>query len=174
MTRVPGRVLRVAGAVGERVSEVAVWAIVALVFLQVVFRYLLGIGLSWPDEMARYLHIVIVFLCLGQVTRDGRHIRIDILSRRFGGAVGVALQRFALFFGAVVLAVGAGHIMLRIGGLRTPAAGMPIFLFFLPVVLGFGMVALEAARQVLAGSAAAGGDGPSGPAREAVPGGDAP
>jgi TRAP-type C4-dicarboxylate transport system permease small subunit len=135
-------------ALGERASWLAIWAIVLLVFSQVFFRYVLNIGLSWPDEMARYFHIVIVFLCLGGVTRQNRHIRIDVISRRFAGPAYDIFQLFVLFFSAVVLTVGAVHVMVRVGHLRTPAAGMPIFLFILPALLGFVMVAFDCVRKL--------------------------
>ena len=154
--------LSFAQSLGERISLLAIWAIVALVFFQVFFRYVLGIGLAWPDEMARYFHILIVFLCLGSVTRDDRHIRIDILSRRLASEAIDVFLLFTLFFTAVVLVAGAAHVMTRIGGLRTPAAGMPIFLFFLPVLIGFAMVALGCVRQLLAPARDAGGPEPGG------------
>jgi TRAP-type transport system small permease protein len=135
---------------GERLSWVAIWGIVVLVFFQVVFRYVLNIGLSWPDEVARYLHILVVFLCLGTVTRGSRHIRIDVLSRHFAGPADSVFRLFVLFFTSVVLTAGATGIIIRIGHVRTPAAGMPIFLFFLPALLGFAMVALDCVRKLFA------------------------
>jgi len=56
------RVIRKTEAAGEIVATLALWGIVVLIFFQVFFRYVLQTGLSWPDELARYFHIVVVFL----------------------------------------------------------------------------------------------------------------
>lgn len=142
-------VLNKAESWGDKLSWFALWGIVILVFFQVFFRYLLNIGLSWPDEIARYFHILIVFLSLGYVTRQDRHIRIDIFSQKINSVVNKIFTLFIVFFSSVVMVLGAIAIISRIGNLRTPAAQMPIYLFFLPVLLGFGMVLLEALRKLI-------------------------
>ncbi len=141
------RVIRLTEDAGEIVAALALWGIVLLVFLQVFFRYVLQAGLSWPDELARYFHIVVVFLTLGAVARRQQHIRIDFFRRKLQSAV---LDRFSLLIevgAAVVLAGGAIEIIRRLGGFRTPAVEMPLALFFLPPAVGFTIMALESGRR---------------------------
>jgi TRAP-type C4-dicarboxylate transport system permease small subunit len=137
---------------GELVACLALWGIVALVFFQVLFRYILQTGLSWPDELARYLHIVVVFLTLGIVSRHRQHIRIGFFRRKLRSGV---LDRFSLLIeigAAVILAAGAIEIIRRLGGFRTPATEMPLALFFLPPAVGFAFMALESGRMWFAPS----------------------
>lgn len=134
---------------GEKAASVALWGIVGLIFFQVLFRYLLKVGLPWPDEMARYFHILVVFLCLGQVTRRGRHIRIDLVRQRLTGKAVERLFLLIQLIVSLVLVAGAIDIVARIGATRTPAANMPLVLFFLAPMVGFALVALESARKLL-------------------------
>jgi len=131
---------------GELVAALALWGIVALVFFQVLVRYVLLTGLSWPDELARYFHIAVVFLALGAVTRRQQHIRIEYFRRRLRSP---ALDRLSLLIevgAAVVLAGGAMEIIRRLGGFRTPAMEMPLALFFFPTAFGFTLMAIESGR----------------------------
>lgn len=144
------RLVRLTEDAGEKVACLALWGIVCLIFGQVFCRYVLKTGLSWPDELARYFHIMVVFLALGGVSRQRQHIRIDYFRAKLPG---VALDRLSLLIeliAAIVLAGGAVEIIRRLGSFRTPAAGMPLALFFLPTLVGFVLMALESARQFLA------------------------
>lgn len=144
------RVIRKTEAAGEIVATLALWGIVVLIFFQVFFRYVLQTGLSWPDELARYFHIVVVFLTLGAVSRRQQHIRIDFFRRKVPSG---ALTRLSLLIetgAALILAAGAIEIVRRLGTFRTPAMNMPLALFFLPAAVGFGLMALESGRRFLA------------------------
>lgn len=143
------KLLDIAESLGEKAAYVAIWGIVALVFGQVLFRYLLEVGLPWPDEMARYFHIVAVFLCLGGLTREDRHVRIDLFRKKFRDKPADRIFVLIQLITSVVLVAGAVDIVVRIGTLRTPAAHMPLALFFLPAILGFALVAIESARKLL-------------------------
>jgi TRAP-type C4-dicarboxylate transport system permease small subunit len=143
------KILDTVETASEVVAYVALWGTAILVFLQFLFRYFFGIGLPWPDEMARYLHILVVFLCLGRLTREELFIRIDLFRRRLSGKR--AEQAFLLIqlVMSVLLMAGGIDLIARIGSLRTPAVHMPLALFFLPAVVGFALVAIESAWKLL-------------------------
>ena len=142
--------IRKTEAAGEVVAAAALWGIVVLIFFQVFFRYVLKTGLSWPDELARYFHIVVVFLTLGAVSRRQQHIRIDFFRRKVPSG---ALDRLSLLIetgAALILAAGAIEIVRRLGTFRTPAMNMPLALFFIPAAVGFGLMAFESGKRFLA------------------------
>lgn len=96
------------------VVEVAMIAafigMLAVMFIQVVSRYALAIGVPWTDETSRFLYIAQIFLGAAIAQRYGAHIRItiflDMLSerpRRFFDALGdllVLVISAALIYGA--------------------------------------------------------------------------
>jgi C4-dicarboxylate transporter DctM subunit len=68
---------------------------VVVTVTQVFFRYVLNASLSWPEEMARWAFIWLVFIgmALG-VQRDG-HISLDVLRRKLRGSWQTVLTLFA-------------------------------------------------------------------------------
>jgi C4-dicarboxylate transporter DctQ subunit len=134
----------------ETLACLALWGIVAVLFLQMFFRYVVKTGLSWPDELARYLHIVVVFVTVGAVARRGGHIRVTLLAGRLQGTAIQRLLPLAELLTAAVIALGAAEIIGRLGGFRTPALALPLALFFLPAAIGFALMTIEIARRWIA------------------------
>ncbi len=68
------------------VFETLAWgllaAIVLLVVVQVVARYVLRISLPWPEELARFLLIWLTFAGAVVGTWQRAHFRVDVLTER--------------------------------------------------------------------------------------------
>jgi TRAP-type C4-dicarboxylate transport system permease small subunit len=58
-------------------------AITAVVFIQVISRYVFSYPFDWPEEMARYLFIWVALLGAALALRRGAHFSIDALVKRF-------------------------------------------------------------------------------------------
>ena len=68
-------------------STTLLFLVMATVFMQVVFRYVLGLAVPWTEEVARYFNVWMVFMgCAVAVAREG-HIRITFMIQRLHGAV---------------------------------------------------------------------------------------
>ncbi len=57
-------------------------AITAVVFLQVVSRYVFNYPFDWPEELARYLFVWVALLGAALALRRGAHFSIDALLKR--------------------------------------------------------------------------------------------
>jgi len=86
----------------NRVAEVALALLtatmIAVVLLQIVFRYVVQSSLSWSEELARYAFVWAIFLGASAATRRGQHIVM-------GAVVSVlppGLQRAVALFAALV------------------------------------------------------------------------
>src|SRR3954454_22223879 len=79
------------------------WVLTTVVFLQFFTRYVLNDSLTWTEEVARYLLIVITFIGAGIAVRRNSHIYVEMLyrymPRRLAWALGTAvdLGRIGLF-----------------------------------------------------------------------------
>ena len=58
-------------------------AITAVVFLQVISRYVFNYPFDWPEEMARYLFVWVALLGAALALQRGAHFSIDALVKRF-------------------------------------------------------------------------------------------
>ncbi len=57
----------------------AVFCSVVISIIGVFFRYVLGSSLSWVEESAGFLLLVVITIGIGVAVRRGSHLRVDIL-----------------------------------------------------------------------------------------------
>lgn len=124
----------------ELVGAGLMLAMVVILFVQVISRFVFSSSLSWSEEAARYLFIWLIFLCLGSVTLRGEHIVIDVLTARLAPPMRRIFETVAL---AVALVLNL--LLLYLAG--------DIALIFLDVgqtsaALGIPMAAVYAALPV--------------------------
>jgi TRAP-type C4-dicarboxylate transport system permease small subunit len=86
-------------------------AILVVMVLQVMFRYVLAAPLTWTEELARYLYIWACWLGAPVALRRGNHITITAASDRFpprlGRLAALGTQALALVFLAQLTLQGA-------------------------------------------------------------------
>lgn len=80
-------------------------AMAALVFTNVVTRYIFGISIIWAEEVSQYLMIWIAYLGAGLALRQGRHVAIEVFQDRLSPPLGRALR--AVIAGTILLFLAA-------------------------------------------------------------------
>ncbi|MEH6726884.1 MAG: TRAP transporter small permease [Hyphomicrobiales bacterium] len=142
-------ILRFIEANFERVLlAVILFALVAILAAQVVFRYVIGSPLVWSEELARYLLVWCTFIGVSLAVREGRHISVDILPVLVG-ARGVwffgvlALLGSAVFFALTVWY--AVPLTMRIAkiGQASPGLGIPMWTVYAAVPVGLSLALLR-------------------------------
>jgi TRAP-type transport system small permease protein len=118
----------------------------ALVFTNVVTRYVFGFSLNWAEETSRYLMIWVAYLGAGLAMREGRHVAIEYLQ-------GLLPARLAPYARAVVaLLILAFMVTLAVLGVqiaqfawrqRTPVLGLPQGAVYLAIPIGAGLFVLH-------------------------------
>ena len=66
-----------------------------MIFLQVVYRYVLGESLSFSEELARYIFIWVAFLGWVIASHNKSHIRISLVTDRSGPKLKLVLGLFS-------------------------------------------------------------------------------
>jgi TRAP-type C4-dicarboxylate transport system permease small subunit len=102
----PSSPIRTLGSAYNRVEEVLLVGLVggmlALGFLQILFRNLISVGIVWIDPLVRHLVLWIALLGASIATRENRHISIDLVSGRVSPSHYSRLQGAVQLFSAVV------------------------------------------------------------------------
>ncbi len=117
-------------------------AMAALVFTNVVTRYMFGFSLNWAEESSRYLMIWVTYLGAGLAMREGRHVAIEYLQgllpeRLAPYARGVVALQILAFMGTLgVLGVQIAQFAWR---QRTPVLGLPQGFVYLAIPIGAGL-----------------------------------
>jgi TRAP-type C4-dicarboxylate transport system permease small subunit len=125
------------GRLGHWATVIAMALMVAVIVMQVIFRYGFNNALPWPDEAARFFMLWMTGLIAPVAYRRGGFVAIDMLVRalptRVGAGLGLALLLVAML--VLVKGVELGHAHTMSGCLfRSGSLWMPFtFEFALPV-----------------------------------------
>lgn len=79
----------------EIIAGVCVVVMTALVFFQVVMRYVFHAPVSWSDEIAVYAMLWSVYISASWAVRERAHIRVMNLIDLFPGRISLALTIFS-------------------------------------------------------------------------------
>lgn len=122
----------------EAATAVLLVATCLIAILQVFFRYVLNNSLPWPEELARFAFVWVVFAGMAIGIHRDNHLRIDILDQRVSPALRAALgfvSRTAIAMACIVLVV---HGLDLFGRATTvsPALEWPVARWYLAVPAG--------------------------------------
>jgi TRAP-type C4-dicarboxylate transport system permease small subunit len=120
---------------------------ILVAFLQIVLRNFFATGLTWADPLVRYLVLWAGFTGAALATREGRHIKIDVLSQWLPGLskriVSLVTNLFSFFICGVL--AYAAFVFIRneaqISG--TTFLAIPIWIPQLIICISFGLMALR-------------------------------
>lgn len=98
-------VLRVA----RQIAWIALAIMVAVILLQVIYRYVLNNALAWPDEAARFLMLWMTGLMAPSAFRWSAFVSIDMFPRALPRVLGILLAMAFLVMSMLVLVVGIQH-----------------------------------------------------------------
>lgn len=85
----------------EFLMAILLGGMVALVLLNVILRYVFNSGITWSEEMARYLFFWLIFVGAIGAMHDNAHLGIDTLLKRLSPGV----QKVVYLAGQVLILV---------------------------------------------------------------------
>ena len=141
----------------ERAVQAAAYAMglllllaVAINFANVIGRYIFLRPIIWAEEIILYSTIWTVFIGLSVVAWRGLHLRMDVLYELFPPplkrAVAILMALVTIWLSAQIVYIGFQVVArLQANNQRTPAAGIPIFLIYWAIPIGFALAAIVAA-----------------------------
>jgi TRAP-type C4-dicarboxylate transport system permease small subunit len=80
--RQAGPIERITVAINRWIIIAMMAAMVAMVFANVVSRYVWNYSFIWAEELSQYLMVWITFLGAGLALREGRHVAVELLQDR--------------------------------------------------------------------------------------------
>lgn len=140
-------------AVLETVAGALLAATVVIALIQVFYRYVLNDSLPWPEEVARWAFVWLVFLGGALVARRGGHIIIDMVPLMLGAR---ALAWHAVMVRVVVAAVASmliaiGADMVARSSYVSPAMQWPFTYLYLAIPTGSALTLFFAAVEPVPG-----------------------
>jgi TRAP-type C4-dicarboxylate transport system permease small subunit len=93
------------GRVEKTLMVLFLGMMVATAFTQIALRNMLGIGLSWPEPLVRYLVLWVGFIGASLAAREGRHITIEVVKLRSAAGGRRYLAALSLLCAGIVCAI---------------------------------------------------------------------
>jgi len=118
-------------------------AITAVVFLQVISRYVFNYPFDWPEEMARYLFVWVALLGAALALRRGAHFSIDALVKRFPASwrlIVPLLIHTTLGIFTLVVSVKGFQLALRVREQLSPGMEISMAYAYLSVPVSFAIM----------------------------------
>jgi TRAP-type C4-dicarboxylate transport system permease small subunit len=123
-------------------------------FANIVGRYLFSAPLAWAEEVLSFLVIWGVAFGASAVTYDRRHLTMDLFSESFPPRLRRMLD--ALMLGAMIGLCGFACVqgwkivaIMASNGQVSITAGIPMTIPYFSFVVGFGLITVAAAVEVL-------------------------
>ena len=125
----------------------------AVIFVQVVLRYVFQSPFSWAEEFARYLLVWMTCLGSAYAIRDGMHISINYLRNKLQGssqtAVTLVIYALTLAFFSCCIKEGAAFALVQ-WTQRSTAMQIPMTIPYLAIPVGFSIMFLVALEGFIA------------------------
>jgi len=131
----------------EKLLSLILWAIVVIMFIQVIARYIFNSSLTWSEEVSRYLFIWLSFIGMSYCVKKGSHMRIDIIEQFFPKLKnGLMVIGDVCFLGFTLYMIGPGFTViqsLKNSGQTSPAAGIPMYIVYTVLLVDFFLVVVR-------------------------------
>ena len=126
----------------------------AILFTNVVGRYVFNSGFVWAEEIVRYQIVWLVFIGASVAARKGIHIGVDalvqVMPEGLRKVVRLAVLGLCILFCAVLLFYGI-ELMLQTRGFnqRTPAMQAPFWWAQLAIPVGAALMGLRFSQELV-------------------------
>lgn len=131
---------RIAQEAHNIASQILLVIMTTVISLEVFFRYFLGAGFTWSQEVCSLSFLLLVFLCQAHTWQQDEHIRMDIFYNKFNKFFKKLSDIFTIICGSILYAALAWQGMadlqyqLEVND-ATPELMWPLWPFSMAVVL---------------------------------------
>jgi TRAP-type transport system small permease protein len=146
------KVLKVLNSILNGVIILILVSMVSLVFLNVVLRYAFDSGITWSEELARYLFVWVVFLGAVVATKEKGHLGVDLLissvPRKFQKVLYFIANSLIVF--VLTLFIDGLFKMMEVNKMVSgPATGIPEAVFYLAGIVASILMIIITSVQTL-------------------------
>jgi TRAP-type C4-dicarboxylate transport system permease small subunit len=136
----------------ENALVIALAVMVAVIFFQVVMRYVFNNSPSWSEEFSRYLFVWFSWIGVSAGLKDGEHLKVELLAIalkkrglvKANETVNIIVNAVWLFTTGVVTYYGFEVVMAQMDmNVLTPAMRAPVWIAYLSIPACSGVVGIR-------------------------------
>lgn len=145
-----GKLAEVTTKLMNYIIAVALSLMAIFVFGNVVLRYFFNSGLTWAEEVSRFLFIWLIFLGSILALKDNEHLGVDTLVRKLslkGKKILFVVNNVLILVTLLLVLEGSWKLTLLNLDQSSPAIGLPYaYVYISGVVMSLGMGVIVAAK----------------------------
>lgn len=123
-----------------------------ILLAQVVMRKFFNYPLSWPEEISLIALVWITFIGAFQVSLNNKHLKMDVLERRFSyktkKLLHITATLFTIFFLSATIYYGLPFIQ-TVGDTQMPITKTPMFVPYYFILVSFILMLFEYIFQLI-------------------------
>lgn len=144
------------------ISGALTFMIAALAIFEIVMRYILNNPTSWSLNTSQYLLIWLFFMGAAYAFQERGHVAVDMflhLADRIDKSGKRIVRRVIVIMGLIIAIVYIGLLMygttlllekaLKYGQMSDMMPNIPIWILYLPMIIGMGMMVITAIFMIL-------------------------
>lgn len=126
----------------------ALFTMASVLFAQVIMRYFLRAPFSWSEELTRYVLVWTAIVGVSLAVRERKNISVDflplVMGERSVRVFAIIAHLFVLIFSYIMISASIPLIQrLAAIGQTSPALGIPMWIVYAAIPVGFGMTFLR-------------------------------
>lgn len=131
----------------------ALLAMATILFAQVIMRYFLRSPFVWSDELARYMLVWSAIIGVSLAVRERRHICVDFLPLVLGEKsyrIFAIISHLSVLVFSWLMISASIPLMQRLAmmGQSSPALGIPMWVVYAAIPVGFGLTLLRTVQAL--------------------------
>ena len=148
--------MKIVSFIDKHLEEVLCAVLLAVmtiaIFLQIVLR-LLGLPLSWTEEIGRYMFIWLIYIGCASAIRKRKHISVELLDlflKERGKFVLNIISNVVFLIFAVILTYYSFSVVQRVSTQLSPAIRMPMSIPYSSVLVGGALMVVRLIQDTIA------------------------
>ena len=132
------------------ISGFSMFAVIILIFINSLCRYIFKYSIPWCEEMTRFMFIATIFFTLNIMVANKAALRVDILDNLLHGTAKFILERIIALLTLAALAVFtlSGISLVQAGSMSvSPSLRIPMYYVYALLPLGYFLALIETIRQ---------------------------
>lgn len=133
-------------------SGILLMAVVTLIFIQVIARYIFSYSIPWSEELSRFLFVYLIFVTLTVIIQKKMLIRIDLLDTFLKGKAKKFAQILVNILSIFILSVMvfSGYQFVQVGVISTsPGLGISLAVVYIIMPIGYLLAIIETVRVMI-------------------------
>lgn len=145
-----GKLWKIIQQATHALAALCMLAVILLIFINVISRYITHYSIPWCEEATRYMFIMVIFFTLNIMVAQKAALRVDIIDNYVKGKPRVVLSLIQTLLTVVALGVFtySGIMLVEIGKTSvSPALHIPMNFVYAILPLGYFLALIEVIKK---------------------------